>query len=59
MFPMGIRPNHLQPLPILHPFSSCSVLSVLSLRIFGATLQKSSTRFFSFNHFQNKGPFGR
>src|SRR5271168_929611 len=57
---MGLQPNHLQPLPILYPFSSCSLLPLFCrLRIFGAPLQKSSTRFFSFRLFQNKGPSGR
>ena len=52
---MGLQPNHLQPLPILYPFSSCSLLPLFCrLRIFDAPLQKSSTRFFSFRPFRTK-----
>ena len=42
------------PLPLLFLLP---LTSVLSLRTFGAPLQKSSTRFFSFRPFQNKGAF--
>jgi hypothetical protein len=55
MFPWGFKPNHLQPLPILYLFSSCSLLPLFCrFRIFGAPLQKSSTRFFSFRLFRTK-----
>jgi hypothetical protein len=55
MFPWDFKPNHLQSLPILYPFSSCSLLPLFCrFRNFSAPLQKSSTRFFSFRPFRTK-----